>query len=308
MAMTPSEPQRPSFAPRNWPGWMVVGLIWLLGRLPQRLGIALSRPLGWLLMKLMRRRVKIAERNIERCFPEWSGEQRDEAVRGQFRSLARMLFEQAWSWSAPEKRVDSWGGAVDAEYANRLTREGRGVLLLTCHSTCIEIGGYYAGRATIRPWLVYRPLNSPVIDWYSNRCRRRYSEGGISKRVFRSMIALLRAGGVLWYAPDQDFGPSRSEFAPFFGIQTATLAAVVHLVEKSGCAVVPMLPSFDEKTGRYESKFLPPLENFPSGDLVADLARINAIIEAHVRQYPTQYWWIHRRFKTRPEGEPPFYD
>ena len=306
--MTPNPPQRPSFAPRNWPGWMAVGLIWLLGQIPQRGGIALSRPLGWLLMKLLKRRVNIVERNIERCFPGWSREQREDVVRGHFRSLARMVFEQAWSWSASEKRVDSWGEAIDPEYANRLTREGRGVLMLTCHSTCIEIGGYYAGRATIRPWLVYRPLNSPVIDWYSNRRRRRYSEGGISKRVFRSMVALLAEGGILWYAPDQDFGPSRSEFAPFFGIQTATLAALVHLVEKSGCAVVPMFPSFDEKTGRYEAKFLPPLDNFPSGDTVADLTRVNALIEEHVRQYPAQYWWIHRRFKTRPEGEPPFYD
>ena len=128
MAMTPNPPQRPSFAPRNWPGWMAVGLIWLLGQIPQRGGIALSRPLGWLLMKLLKRRVKIVERNIERCFPGWSREQRDDVVRGHFRSLARMVFEQAWSWSASEKRVDSWGEAIDPEYANRLTREGRGVL------------------------------------------------------------------------------------------------------------------------------------------------------------------------------------
>ena len=113
---------------------------------------------------------------------------------------------------------------------------------------------------------------------------------------------------MLWYAPDQDFGPERSEFAPFFGIQTATLGALVHLAEKSGCAVVPMFPSFDEESGRYEARFLQPLENFPSGDLVADLTRVNGLIEEHVRRHPAQYWWIHRRFKTRPDGEPPFYD
>ncbi len=306
--MPDAAPERPSFAPRNWGGWLALALIWMLGQLPQGFGRALSRPLGWMIRKALKSRYRVAKRNIERCFPGLTEAEREQIVRDHFRSLARMLFEQAWSWSAPEKRVDSWGRAVDAEHANRLTREGRGVLMLTCHSTCIEIGGYYAGRATIRPWLVYRPLNSPVIDWYSNRCRRRYSEGGISKRVFRSMVTLLEEGGILWYAPDQDFGPSRSEFAPFFGIQTATLAALVHLVEKSGCAVVPMFPSFDEKTGKYEAKFLPPLDNFPSGDTVADLTRVNALIEDHVRQYPAQYWWIHRRFKTRPAGEPPFYD
>ena len=113
---------------------------------------------------------------------------------------------------------------------------------------------------------------------------------------------------MLWYAPDQDFGPERSEFAPFFGIQTATLGALVRLVERSGCKVVPMFTAFDEKSRKYIARFQPPLEDFPSGDIKADLARINQLMEEHIRVYPAQYWWIHRRFKTRPDGEPPFYD
>jgi KDO2-lipid IV(A) lauroyltransferase len=129
-----------------------------------------------------------------------------------------------------------------------------------------------------------------------------------NKGLFHQMVEHLKQGGVLWYAPDQDFGPKRSVFAPFFGIQTATLVALIHLVEQSGCEVVPLLTAFDDSSRTYVGRFLPPLENFPSGDVVADLTRYNAMVEEHVRKWPHQYWWIHRRFKTRPDGEPPFYD
>jgi KDO2-lipid IV(A) lauroyltransferase len=113
---------------------------------------------------------------------------------------------------------------------------------------------------------------------------------------------------MLWYAPDQDFGRRQSLFVPFFGIPAATLTATARLVELTGCRVVPMFPRYDEATGQYVVQFHPALENFPTGDIVADLTRVNAMLEEQVRKAPEQYWWIHRRFKTRPEGEPTFYD
>jgi KDO2-lipid IV(A) lauroyltransferase len=129
----------------------------------------------------------------------------------------------------------------------------------------------------------------------------------ISKRDMRAAIRYLRGGGVLWYAPDQDFGPKQSEFVAFFGIPAATLVATVRLVELTGCRVVPMFPRYDAPTGQYVVTFHPPLDDFPSGDIVKDLARVNALLEEQVRAAPEQYWWIHRRFKTRPQGESPFY-
>jgi KDO2-lipid IV(A) lauroyltransferase len=129
----------------------------------------------------------------------------------------------------------------------------------------------------------------------------------ISKREMRGAIRLLRDGGLVWYAPDQDFGRDQSVFAPFFGIQTATLLATHRLAQLTGCAVVPMFPVYDEMTRRYTIHFLPALEFFPGTDAVPDLARVNAIMEVQIRAAPAQYWWIHRRFKTRPDGEAPFY-
>ena len=129
----------------------------------------------------------------------------------------------------------------------------------------------------------------------------------ISKREMRAAIRLLRNGGLVWYAPDQDFGREQSVFVPFFGIQTATLLATHRLPLMTGCAVVPMFPVYDETTRRYTIRFLPALEWFPGPDAAADLARVNAVMEAHIRSAPQQYWWIHRRFKTRPDGEAGFY-
>jgi KDO2-lipid IV(A) lauroyltransferase len=155
---------------------------------------------------------------------------------------------------------------------------------------------------------MYRPLKNPVLEWYQTHARSRYSEGMISKRDMRSAIRYIRQGGVLWYAPDQDFGPGQSEFVPFFGIQAATLKATQRIPKMASCPVVPMFTSYDTKTRRYTVRILPAMTDFPSADPLRDLARVNAELEQHIRQYPGQYWWIHRRFKTRPPGEPPFYE
>jgi KDO2-lipid IV(A) lauroyltransferase len=299
--------KRPSFQPANWPGWLAVGLIWLTGRLPQTVGLALSRPLGALMRVSMKRRRQVAEHNIERCFPELGAGERQAILRGCFRSLGRAVFEIAWSWSAPDGRVLRMGRVVGQEAVEALQRQGRGVLMVTAHITCLEIGGRLLGMAVPAAG-IYRPLRSPVLEWYQNRGRSHYAQAMISKREMRDAIRLLRQGGVVWYAPDQDFGPGQSVFAPFFGIRTATLLATHKLARLTGCAVVPMFPAYDEARRKYTVRILPPLEDFPADDPERDLARLNAIMEAHIRQAPEQYWWIHRRFKTRPEGETPFYD
>jgi KDO2-lipid IV(A) lauroyltransferase len=136
----------------------------------------------------------------------------------------------------------------------------------------------------------------------------RLTEHLIKKDNPRKAIRILKKGGVVWYAPDQDFGADQTTFAPFFGIQTSTLLATRRFPALTGCAVVPMFPRYEEGTGTYVMTVFPALENFPTDDVLADLTRVNAIMEEQARKVPEQYWWIHRRFKTRPPGEPPFYD
>ena len=306
--MTEEQTPRPSLSPRNWLGWIAVAVLWLLGRTPQWFGIAASAPMAWFMFRFMLRRRKVAARNIDRCFPELSAEQREKLLRENFRSLARMVFEVAWSWSATPQRIRSMARIEGADHVLRARERGRGVMYITAHVTCLEMGGRIAAFEVPEAKGVYRPLNNAVLEWYQNRSRKRYVKGSISKRDPRAIIRFLRKGGELWYAPDQDFGARRSIFAPFFGIETATLEATERFVQLSGCAVVPMYPVYDEATRTYVVNFDEPLKDFPSGDAREDLGRINRLFEEKIRQRPEQYWWIHRRFKTRPEGEPPFYD
>ena len=299
--------KRPSLAPRNWGGWLLVGILWLVGKAPVGFGVWCSKPMGALLCRAMKRRRLVARRNIERCFPEYEENQVDALVRANFQSLARTLFEMGWCWGMRSQRFERLGRIEGVEHLRNAQAEGRGVLLITSHITCLEMGGRFACEAFPISG-VYRPLGNEVLEWYQNRGRLSYAKSMISKREMRSVIRYLRKGGLLWYAPDQDFGPKQSVFVPFFGIQTATLEATHKLVALTGCAVVPMFPEFLPDENRYIARVHPPLPDFPSEDVRADLARLNAIMEEHIRRVPEQYWWIHRRFKSRPEGEAPFYD
>ena len=299
---------RPPVSPRYWLSWLAVGVMWLIGKMPRRIGLWLTAPIGWLAFLLATRRRRIAQRNIERCFPDLSENQHEAMLRAHFRSLARMLFEVCWCWSGSGSRVLGWARHEGLEHFEAALNDERGMMLITCHVTCLEMGGRIAGSIAPGAMGVYRPLKNPVIEWYQNRSRKRYVAGSISKHETRKTVRFLRDGGALWYAPDQDYGAARSEFVPFFGIQTATLKANVQLAALSGCLVVPMFPVFDEATRTWTTHYDPPLENFPSGDMHEDLARINRIFEEKIRLAPEQYWWIHRRFKTRPPGEPPFYE
>lgn len=303
--MSSSASNKPSFSPKHWPGWIGISLLWVLGKLPKGLGLLLIKPMGPLMYALMGRRRRIADINLARCFPELDEQQRKDLLRKNFKALARTLVEIAWAWSAPERTIRKLGQVEGLEHIEVV--KDKGILLVTAHMSCLEIGGRILSLHT-RLAGIYRPLKSPVLEWYQNRGRGRYTDMMITKKDSRGSIRRLRSGEVLWYAPDQDFGLSQSEFAPFFGIQTATLLATHRLAKMTGCAVIPMFPIYNQDSKDYTVHILPALEDFPSDDPAADLGRINAAMEAHIRKAPEQYWWIHRRFKTRPEGEPPFYE
>jgi len=304
--MSQRPPKRPSFAPRNWGGWVSASLMWLLGWMPRRVGLWLVAPVGPLLSALAKRRREIARRNLAACFPGWTEEQRQEVLRASFRSLSRMIAETAWCWSGPMGRIAKISRIHGLEHLREAEARGNGVLMVTGHTTCLDI----APRILLdhaRFGGIYRPLHNEVMEWYQTRGRLRYAQFMISKRNALQAVKVLRKGGVIWYAPDQDFGPEQSVFAPFFGIPTASLLATHRLPKMTGCAVVPMYCFYDERSRSYDVHLWPALEDYPTDDPVADLTRINAFFEAQVRKAPEQYWWIHRRFKTRPEGEAPFY-
>ncbi|MFW6339335.1 MAG: lysophospholipid acyltransferase family protein [Wenzhouxiangella sp.] len=276
-----------------------------LGRLPLGLARALMRPLAPIMRSLMGRRRKVVERNLALCFPEDSAAERAALCKAHFVDLADSLAETAVAWCRPGRFDRRFGELVGLEHLEAARASGCGVLMLTGHATCIELGARLVGES-VTASAIYRPLRQPVLEAFQNRGRARYAEAMIARDDVRAMVRHLRAGGVLWYAPDQDFGPRRSAFAPFFGLPTATPTGLLDLVRLGRAQVVPMYP-LKQADGRVVVHFEPAWQNYPSGDVEADLARFNAFLERYIRLNPAQYWWLHRRFKTAPPGMPDRY-
>ena len=291
-----------------WSGWLIrcaLLPVRALGRLPLPASKALLRPLGWLLERFMGRRRQVVDRNLALCFPDMHERQRHAMRRAHFSHLSDSLAETAVAWCRPGQLGQQFGELVGLEHLRSAQAEGQGVLMLTGHATCMELGARLVGEQ-VRARAIYRPLRQPALEAFQNEGRARYAEAMVPRHDVRAMVRYLRAGGTLWYAPDQDFGPERSVFAPFFGLATATPTGLIDLVRLGRARVVPMYP-VKQADGRLLVHFAPAWEGFPSGDTQADLTRFNAFLERHIRLNPPQYWWLHRRFKTTPPGEPDRY-
>lgn len=288
---------------RRYLSGMAVALMRRLAALPIHQSRRYTARLGGLMYRLMRRRRRVAEANLAVCFPDQSADERRRLLRRHFTLLAEGLAEISWAWAGSS--AEPVGEVVGLEHLHRASEAG-GVLMVTGHCTCLEAGGRLLG-STGTMSAMYRPLRNPVFEAFQNEGRSRYAHRMFRRDDLRGAVRYLRAGGIIWYAPDQDFGPARSLFAPFFGVPAATLKATVELARMGRASVVPMYPVKDPDTGWIRVQVGPAFENLPSTNPVDDLTRINAWLEAQVRAHPAQYWWLHRRFKTRPEGAPPIY-
>ncbi|MEE4303751.1 MAG: lipid A biosynthesis lauroyl acyltransferase [Wenzhouxiangella sp.] len=282
--------------------WLLLQPVRLLGLMPPRAARAVVRPLGPLFARVMPSRRRIAERNIELCYPELAPYERARIVKRHFRFLAEMLAEGAIAWCRPGRLDERFGTVEGLEHLERARETGRGILLLTGHSTSLELGGRLLCEHW-PTWGVYRPQRNRALESFQNNGRLRYAQGMFRRNELRAMVRHLRSGKLLWYAPDQDFGPQRSVFAPFFGLATATATGIPNMARMGNAVVLPMWPMRDPETGRVTVTIEAPFEGFPSGDDEQDLARFNAFLERHIRRDPAQYFWVHRRFKTAPAGE-----
>jgi KDO2-lipid IV(A) lauroyltransferase len=188
----------------------------------------------------------------------------------------------------------------------RLQRQGQGALILGMHFSTLDLGAALHSLF-FRADAVYRPHNNPLFDRFMGRARQDYFDATLDRHDLRGVVRRIKAGHCVWYSPDQDFGRDASVFAPFFGVQAASVRMTARIARMTGAPVIPLIFHRNPDDRTYTMEYLPPLEDFPSGDEVADATRINAIIEAAIRQHPEQYLWLHRRFKTRPKGEPRLY-
>ncbi|CEA06211.1 lipid A biosynthesis lauroyl acyltransferase [Pseudomonas saudimassiliensis] len=301
---------RPGFKPallhpRYWPMWIGLGLLWLVIRLPYRVLLQLGRLVGWGMYHLMRERREIARINLELCFPQWSAAERNRVLRENFASNGIALFEMAMAWWWPPQRLAKLARVEGLEHLQRAAAAGQGVVLMSLHFTTLEIGAALLGqRATIDG--MYREHKNAAFDYVQRRGRERHNADAVAveREDVRSMLKSLRKGRGIWYAPDQDYGRKASVFVPLFGVPAATVTATATFARLGKAQVVPFTQTRLPDAQGYLLTVHPPLEDFPQGDEQADALRINQWVEQEIRQQPEQYMWVHRRFKTRPEGEP----
>lgn len=290
--------------PRYWPMWFGLGLLWLTIRLPYRVLLGLGRLVGWGMYHLMGERREIARINLELCFPQWSQAERDRVLRENFASNGIALFEMAMAWWWPPQRLAKLARIEGLEHLQQAAAEGQGVVLMSLHFTTLEIGAALLGQqATIDG--MYREHKNAAFDYVQRRGRERHNADAIAveREDVRSMLKSLRKGRGIWYAPDQDYGRKASVFVPLFGVTAATVTATATFARLGKARVVPFTQTRLPDAQGYLLKVHPPLEDFPAGDETADALRINQWIEQQIEQQPEQYMWVHRRFKTRPEGE-----
>lgn len=294
--------------PRYWPTWLGFGLWYALSTLPYAWQCRLGRLLGRVLYRLARRRRQIARCNIDLCFPELSEQAREQMTRGVMESVGIAFFETGMAWFWPKSRLQKLFSIDGLEHLHNAQREGQGVLLIGLHFTHIDIGAKLLGLEYSIDGS-YRPHNNPVYDYVQRTGRSRHCAEGkaIPRDDVRAMIKALRAGRAIWYAPDQDYGPKHSIFVPLFNVPAATITAGSQLA-RMGKARVMGFTQTRKPDGGYHLQIYPPLQEFPSGDETADAIRINAFVEARIAEQPEQYLWVHRRFKTRPEGESDLYE
>jgi KDO2-lipid IV(A) lauroyltransferase len=286
--------------------WLAAGLLWGVTRLPYSWQLVIGQILGRVLLTLARERRRIALTNLELCFPECSGRERRRLLEAHFASLGIALVETASSWWGSDQRLGKLASVSGLEHLQAALRQGRGAILLSAHFTTLEIGGRLLSLHA--PFhVLYRSHKNPVIEILQRRARRRRFEKAIPRDDLRGMLASLKRNRPVWYAPDQDFGRDNSVFVPFFGVPAATLTATSRLARVSGAPVVPFFQRRLSGARGYELTLLPALQGFPGNDIEQDTRRLTNLIEARIRQQPEQYLWVHRRFKTRPPGEPPVY-
>ena len=285
-----------------------IALFWLLHFLPLALLAPLGVGLGAVLYRVGKRRRRIAQTNLALCFPELDAAAREALARAHFAVLGRSIFERSLLWWSSPHRLRRLIRVVGAEKIAELRDAGRPVILLAPHFVGLDAGGI--GIAMRFDSLsMYSAQKNPVFDRLLLRGRKRFGDQLLLSRQdgVRSSIKAMRAGRPFYYLPDMDFGRRDAVFVPFFGVEAATITGHSRLARAAGAAVLPCLTRVLPGSGGYLVEVGEPWDEFPTEDVSADSARMNAFIEAAVRAMPEQYYWVHRRFKTRPEGEPGVY-
>jgi KDO2-lipid IV(A) lauroyltransferase len=281
--------------------WFGVLLMRLTQLLPLSWQMKLGKWIGRLVMTVAGSRTHTARRNLTLCFPDMPESEREALLTRNFEETGKAIFDtiNAWWWS--DAKVHQHMQITGKEYVQDTLNAGHGVILFAVHCLPLEMGARIFGQ--FQPGVgVYRPHNNPVMEYLQVQGRLRSNKGLVSKRDLRQMVRCLRNPDVIWYTADQDFGRSSAVFIPFYAMpDAATITGATTLAKLGKAKVLPFFVERTEGDEGYRIEIMPPLENFPGEDELADAIRGNKIIESIIDKNRAQYMWLHRRFKTRPD-------
>lgn len=295
--------------PKYWGLWLGLGLFRVILCLPYPVLVFIGRGLGRLFGRLGfgKKRMQIARRNLELCFPHYTSGQIEQILCENRDSVGMAIIETGMAWFWSDKRILKWSKIEGLEHLKQ--PEGVGVIFVGVHFLTLELGARIVGLHH-QGIGVYRPNDNPLLDWIQFRGRVRSNKGMLDRKDLRGMIKALKAGETIWYAPDHDYGRKNSVFVPFFAVeQTCTTAGTRMLLRSApNAVVVPFSPIRHADYSGYTVKISPVVDFSQYENDIDTATRMNQVVEAEIMQAQSQYMWLHRRFKTRPhENDPSLY-
>jgi Kdo2-lipid IVA lauroyltransferase/acyltransferase len=288
---------------KYWPTWIGISLLYILAWMPFRVRIKAGEFLGILIYWLGKERRYITSINIGICFPELDASEQNKLVRKIFQEYSIGVIETATGWVRKPGSFKDQTTLIGLDKLEAAKAKGKGVLLISAHYPTLDFSAnllflFHPFGAT------YRPHRNALFDAFMLRGRLSNCNGVFDRNDIRGAFRHLKQGNTLWYAPDQDYGPEHAVFVPFFGRQAATITAASRFAKFNDSPVFLFRQHRNDKTRQYELEFIPFPDDFPGDNEEINAALINRMIEQTIREYPAQYLWMHKRFKTQPGGKP----
>lgn len=282
--------------------------LYLIRLLPFCVLHKIADAIGILAYYAIKPRRKVGEINLKKCFPELNDSQRTALLKRHFQHMAKLILEYGLYWYAPADKLRSLVRYQDKHHLDEALAAGEKVIILYPHFTAFEMAVYTLNQ-DVPLTSMYSHQKNKALDEQILKGRHRYNNVFLIGRTegLRAIIKHLRKSDAPFlYLPDQDFGRNDSIFVNFFGIQTATITGLSRIAGMTKAKIIPAIPT-READNTVTLRFYPAWDNFPTENVEADTQRMNDFIEERVREHPEQYFWLHKRFKTRPEGESSFY-
>jgi KDO2-lipid IV(A) lauroyltransferase len=289
--------------------WLFVNAVRIL---PRGLARSVGAGVGSAAFRLLGRLRQVGERNLQLAFPEKSATERDAILRKEYRNLGWLLAEFCQMPRYSAEQASEFIRYEGLEHYLKARDKGQGVLVLTGHLGAWELSSFYHSLMGMPMGMVIRRLDNPLVDAYVNQVRCLHGNRVIHKDDFaRGLIASMRAGESVGILMDTNMTPPQGVFVPFFGVQACSASGMARVAQKTGAAVVPGFLLWDEGEGRYVLRFGEEIAMVSTGnaeeDSVTNTAIFTAVLERYIREYPDQWLWMHRRWKTRPAGEAGIY-